>query len=92
MLAFSMCLYIVTAILSFLVAYDFYRTKNGALRRALIFLFSGMGVALATRGTWGLMALDQRVNLNPHFSIFSIAVMFFVLARFYYVIKKMNKK
>jgi hypothetical protein len=91
MLHLAMILYIVTACISFFIAYDFYRTKDGELRRALIAMFAGVGIALMTRGIWGLLELAERVYLNPFISLFAIGIVFFSYVRFAYVIRSMRK-
>ena len=86
-----MIMYIIAACISMFIAYDFYRTKDGALRRALIFMFAGIGIGLLIRGIWGLLELAERVYLNPSVSLFAIFLVLFSLLRFTYVIRKMRK-
>ena len=94
MLILAMIIYIISACISVFIAYDFYRTKDGELRRALIFMFMGIGIAVLVRGVWGLLEIHDRLLLNPSISLLSISLVFFSLLRFAYVIRKMrrNKK
>ena len=87
----AMLLYMLTAAISLYCAWEFYRTKDGKLRLALINLFLFLGIALMIRGGWGLCALEMRVKLNPWISLFAISLVFISFIRFLFIIKRYTK-
>ena len=87
----SALLYIITGFLFLEIARVFWRSRNGALRKALIFLFLAIAMGVLTRGSWLLFELSDRVASNAVVSMFSIGCVFSGAVIFRIVIRKILK-
>jgi len=85
-------IYIITGLLFVYAAYFFFVRKDGMLRRALIGLFSMIGIGVLSRGIWLFLELSHRVETNAIVSLISIGAVFVGIVGFIMTIIYMDKK
>ena len=52
-------MYLVSGMLSFFLMYVFIKSRNGWLRKSMIFIFAGYGIGLFLRGLGGILSMHS---------------------------------